>query len=84
MARGLQRSPSARSGPEAPSHLRAVGLGGRQLLSLIIPPNGWIHFPLTSSCLHNNIPPSLRPENLFIQAQTPFFLPRLKHSEGEA
>jgi len=53
---GLQRSPSA------PSHLCAVWPSSRQLLPLIIPPNGWIRFPLTSSCLHNNIPPSLRPD----------------------
>lgn len=73
MAQGLQRSPSALPGPEAPSHLCAVWPSGRQLLPLIIPPNGWIRFPLTSSCLHNNIPPSLRSDTPFVYAQTPFF-----------
>lgn len=39
-----------------PSHLCAVEPRGRQLLPLIITPNGWIHFLLTSSSWHNIIP----------------------------
>lgn len=35
--------------PQAPSHLCAVEPRGRQLLPLIITPNGWIHFLLTST-----------------------------------
>lgn len=69
MAQGLQRSPSALSGPEAPSHLCAVWPSGRQLLPLIIPPNGWIRFPLTSSSLHNNIPPSQIPFSYIWRAE---------------
>lgn len=60
---------------EAPSHLCAVEPRGRQLLPLIITPNGWIHFLLTSSSWHNIIPmvhrpetPSSRLRSFFIQA----------------
>lgn len=69
MALGLQRSPSSLLGPEAPSHLCAVWTSGRQLLPLIIPPNGWIRFPLTSSSFHNNIPPIAPSWYPFVQAQ---------------
>lgn len=74
MALGLQRSPSALLGPEAPSHLCAVWPSGRQLLPLIIPPNGWIRFPLTSSSFHNNISPSRRPDTPSSRHR-PSFLP---------
>lgn len=81
MALGLERSPLTLLGPEAPSHLCAVWPSGRQLLPLIISPNGWICFPLTSSSLHNNIPPWLHPDTPSSRHRPPF-LPRLKGWTG--
>ncbi len=77
MALGLQRSPTTLLGLEAPSHLCAVWPSGRQLLPLIISPNGWICFPLTSSSLHNNSPPWLHPDTPSSKYRPPF-LPRLR------
>lgn len=68
--------------PPPPSHLCAVEPRGRQLLPLIITPNGWIHFLLTSSSWHNIIPTVHRP-NTPSSRQRPSRIPDPTWPDGQ-